>query len=307
MTSSPPRVSIIIPAYYSDATLEDCLRSLRAQTYRDFEIILINSSPEERTRHIVTSAFPEVRFQQSLTRLYPHAARNHGVSLARGQLLVFTDPDCRARSDWLARLVGACQAGHRVVGGGMELASERWFERGVHLCKFSWALSGLDAAPHWIVPSANVCFERGVWDAVGPLAGDLFCGDALLSWRAAERGYSPWFEPRAVVEHRHQGTLASFWRERLTRGREFGRVRAAFFRWSRARAALHAFLAPWLLLLVMARAGRDAWRGKWGWSYLSTLPVQFIGQLGWCLGEASAEGKGVFAGVRATPDRRGPS
>lgn len=286
MTSQIPRVSIIIPAYYSYETLEACLLALRGQSFRDFETILINSSPEECTSRIVKERFPEVVFRQSQTRLLPHAARNYGVSLARGELLVFTDPDCCARPDWLERLVTSHDAGHPVVGGSMELATDRWFERGVHLCKFSWLLRGLPAGPHWIVPSANVCYRREVWDKVGPLEGNLFCGDAVLSWRASSHGFRPWFEPLATVEHRHEGNLISLWQERFRRGREFAEARAQFERWPWSRAIIYVPLFPLLVLLVLMRAGRDAFRSGWWWSYLITLPVQFIGQLGWCLGEA---------------------
>lgn len=291
-----PRVSVIIPAYYSYDTVATCLAALRAQTFHDFETILINSSPEEITSQIVTTRFPEVTFEQSMTRLLPHAARNRGVRLARGELFVFTDPDCSARPDWLARLVEGYDAGHPVIGGGMELGSNRWFERGVHLCKFSWLLSGLTAGPRWILPSANVCYARDVWNQIGPFDEDYFCGDALLSWRTGAQGIPLWFEPQAVVEHRHEGNIRSLWRERLQRGQEFAVVRAKFEHWSWSRVAIFLTCFPLLVLLVLTRAGRDAFRSGWGRNFIVTLPVQFVGQLAWCLGEARAHLRLVVCG-----------
>ncbi len=282
-----PLVSVIIPAYYSYATLADCLEALRRQSRRDFEVIVVNSSPEEKTRRVVEN-YPEVRFEQSPDRLYPHAARNRGVELARGELLVFTDPDCRARPDWLEQLLAAYDAGHPVVGGAMEPASDGWFERGVHFTKFSWAMSGLPAGPHAIAPTANVCYARRVWDIIGPFEGHLFCGDAIQSWRAAAAGFRPWFEPRAVVEHRHRGGFVSFWKERWRRSQEFEDALIEFFRRPRWKSALLVPLMPGLLALVLGRAAADAWRaGRLG-SCLATLPVQIIGQLAWCLGEAKS-------------------
>jgi len=286
MIAPTPRASIIIPTYYSDGTITACLETLRAQTFRDFETIVVNSSPEDRTCQIVTTHFPEVRFEQSPKRLLPHAARNRGVALARGELLVFTDPDCRAQPDWLARLVKAHEAGHAVVGGSMELDSRSWFEQGVHLCKFSWLLSGLLAGPRSIIPTANACYSREVWKAVGPFDGDIFSGDTLFSWRARAQGYQPWFEPRAIVVHRHEGTVFPFWRERLGRGEEFAEIRARFERWSRLRAVVYLFALPVLVLLVLMRAGRYALKGGWGLRFVLTLPLQSVGQLAWSLGEA---------------------
>ena len=71
-----PRVSIVIPAYFSNDTVAQTLAALRAQTYRDFEVVIVNSSPETTTQELIRGQFPEVNFEQSPTRLLPHAARN---------------------------------------------------------------------------------------------------------------------------------------------------------------------------------------------------------------------------------------
>lgn len=295
--TSAPRVSVIIPAYYSDETLEACLEALRTQTFQDFETILVNSSPEDRTRQIVTTLFPEVVFEQSPKRLLPHAARNRGVSIARGELLIFTDPDCSAKPDWLTCLVEAYAAGHAVVGGSMGLDSKSWFERGVHLCKFSWLLISLPPGPRWIIPTANACYSREVWKMVGPFDGDCFCGDALLSWRAGVLGYQPWFEPRAIVIHRHEGSISSFWRQRLKRGQEFAEARTEFEHWSRLRTVVYLATLPVLVLLVLVRAGCDALKSGWGLSFVLTLPLQLVGHVAWSLGEARTHWRLITCGL----------
>ncbi|HSL82774.1 MAG TPA: glycosyltransferase family A protein, partial [Thermoanaerobaculia bacterium] len=110
------RVSVVIPAYLSHATIAGCLAALRLQDYRSFEVVVVDSSPDERTAREVR-AFPEVRLVRSPLRLLPHAARNAGVAESRGELLVFTDPDVYARPEWLRDLVAAYgAAGQPVVG-----------------------------------------------------------------------------------------------------------------------------------------------------------------------------------------------
>ena len=113
-----PVVSILIPAYRSDDTLAECLAALRAQQFLDREVIVVNSSPGAATRRVVERHFPETIFEQAPGRLLPHAARNRAAALARGEILVFTDPDCRARPDWLERLVAAHRAGHEFQDAG---------------------------------------------------------------------------------------------------------------------------------------------------------------------------------------------
>jgi len=286
--SAAPRVSVILPAYYSDARIADCLEALRGQTMGGFEVVVVNSSPEERTGQIVQERFPEVIFWQSPRRLLPHAARNVGVGLATGQVLVFSDPDCVPQPDWLERLLRAHWAGHAVVQGSMALRDAGWLARGIHLCKWHALLPGLPPRRLTAVASGNACYAREAWEAAGPFAGHLFCGDTLLSWRAAARGYALWFEPRAVVAQAHPGSAWEFARERLGRGWEYGRVRLEYERWSRGRAALYLALLPLLPWLVLARAGWASARSGWLGSYLRTLPVQCVGQAAWSLGEARA-------------------
>ena len=101
MSSEGPSVSIIIPAYRSEATVAATLESLRRQTWRDFEVVLVDSSPGDETERIVTRQYPEVNYRHAGRRLLPHAARNEGVARSRGSVLIFTDPDIRAEPDWV--------------------------------------------------------------------------------------------------------------------------------------------------------------------------------------------------------------
>jgi glycosyltransferase involved in cell wall biosynthesis len=289
-----PRVSIIIPAFHSDDTIAECLESLRAQTLTDFELIVVNSSPEERTRRIVEDRFPEVRFEQTPGRRLPHAARNAGVNHARGELLVFTDPDCVARRDWLERLVQAVNDGHALVCGAIELRERGWFARGVHLCKYSFRLSGLRGGPSAVAGTANACCTREVWNAAGPFEGDRYAGDALFSWRAAARGWTPWFEPRAVVDHRFTGSLAALCAERLERGRDYADTRVTHEQWDGLRAAATLAALPLLLVVVMARTAGDAFACGWGRHFVATIPIQVVGQGAWLVGEARAYGRRCF-------------
>ena len=289
--TAAPAVSIVIPAYHSDATVARCLEALRRQTVAGAEVIVVNSSPGDRTGEIVTGRFPEVRYIESQERLLPHAARNRGADVAQGDVLVFTDPDCVAAPDWLERLLDAQATGREAVVGSMGVADRSRFGRGVHFVKFWWLLPGLEPGPRWIAPTANVAYSRRIWEAAGPFDGASFASDGLMSWHAAGHGQQPWFEPRARVDHLHPGDVRSLWRERRTRGEEFGVLRMSFEAWSRRRAAAHALLFPALPLLVLARSARAARQTGRLREWLVTLPTQAVGQVGWSAGEALAHAR----------------
>jgi glycosyltransferase involved in cell wall biosynthesis len=282
---APPRVSVVIAAYRSQATVAACLTALRAQTYRDFETVLVNSSPDETAR-IVTGEFPEVVFEQHPTRLLAQAARNRGVELARGDILVFTDPDCRAHPDWLEHVVAAFDAGHAVVSGSMGLAAGGWFAWGVHLSKFSWLLRGAAAGPCRIVVTANAAYTRRAFERIGPFDSDICIGDALLSWRAQSAGLTPWLEPRAVVEHWHQHRFVDYLREFFHRGRELVVARNAAAPVRPGIAVLHCAAFPATAVVEIVRVARDALAAGVVWPWLLTIPTHVAYKLAWSLGEA---------------------
>ncbi|HUQ20525.1 MAG TPA: glycosyltransferase family A protein [Gemmatimonadaceae bacterium] len=297
-----PRVSVIIPAYESSATIAECLRGLREQSFRDFEVIIVNSSPENETRWIVEDEYPDAIFEQASHRLLPHAARNVGAVRARGSVLVFSDPDCRAHPDWLEKLVAAHDAGHALVCGAIELnADAQWFERGIHLCKYSFRSSALSAGRCWIAGTANACCSRELWNAIGPFDGDHFSGDARFSWSAAARGRQPWFEPSAVVVHRYCGSMSELLNERFSRGSDFALARMEAEQWSRLRTLSHFAAFPFTGAIVIARGARDAFVARQLRSFLRTLPLQIAGHVAWLVGEERAYIAHLTDAERETP------
>ena len=302
-----PRASVVVPAYHSDGTIGDALDALRAQTFGDFEVVVVSSSPEERTGRVVRERFPQATFEQSPERLLPHAARNRGVELARASLLAFTDPDCVAAPDWLERLVAANASGHGLVVGAMALRGGSAYERAVHLVKYAHWLPGTPEGPRQIAPTANALYAREVWDAVGPFRGDSFSSDTVHSWRAARLGFRPWFEPRAVVAHVHGGDMRSFLRERRSRGEDFARMRMRDEGRSRAWAAAHLAALPAIPFLELIRLGRSAVRAGWARDFAATAPLQLAANAAWALGEAHAHADVVSGRRRSRRVWRGPA
>jgi glycosyltransferase involved in cell wall biosynthesis len=301
--SAEPRVSVIVPAYRSDATVAACLEGIREQTFEDFETIVVNSSTDDRTAEVVAGTFPRVRLEQSQQRLLPHDARNRGVELARGSLLVFTDPDCVPARDWLEQLVLAHERRHDVVVGAMALTGTSAYELTVHLCKFAHWLPGGPEGPRAIAPTANVLYTREAWNAIGAFRSGSFSSDTLHSWRATAVGYAPWFEPRAIVAHVHPGNLRSFLRERRVRGEDFARVRFAEQGHGGAWAAAHLAALPAIPILELGRIGRSAARARWTRTFVKTLPLQLAANAAWALGEARAHAGLLTRRPPSTPGR----
>lgn len=93
---SSPRVSVVIPAYRAAAFIEKTLASIAAQTYGDFEVLVVDDGSPDDTQ-AVAQRFIESRglaggcVRQENKKIA--AARNNGLSRARGELIAFLDHD----------------------------------------------------------------------------------------------------------------------------------------------------------------------------------------------------------------------
>lgn len=89
------KISIIIPAYNSSATISQCLESVIKQTYKDFECIVINDGSTDLTSsicHSYANNNPQIKIVDSENRGVS-SARNLGLGLAQGEYVTFVDSD----------------------------------------------------------------------------------------------------------------------------------------------------------------------------------------------------------------------
>lgn len=92
--SASPLVSIVIPVYNCELYLGEAIESVLAQTYRPIEVIVVDDGSSDGTAEVARRFSAAVRYTfQSHAGI--GAARNCGVSLARGSLLSFLDADDR--------------------------------------------------------------------------------------------------------------------------------------------------------------------------------------------------------------------
>lgn len=296
-----PALSVIIPAYNSHDTIAGCLEALLRQTFKDFETIVVDSGPDGTTERLVPESFPWVRFERSPRRLLPHAARNRGVEISRGELLVFTDPDIYADPRWLERLVEAHRLTGEVIVGSLACHGGRWVDQGIHLCKFSkWLPAG---APRLVdmSPTANMLLSRQQFEEAGGLPDAEMLGDVTLSRSLHQKGRRLWFEPRAVVEHHHIQGIGDYLWERYTRGKMFGDLRMGWLSGRRGASLkyLTVTVLPVRLARVLGLVGLHAWRAGQTGRYLATLPLVAVGHGASLAGEAMAYARHIVPGRRA--------
>lgn len=118
-----PFVSVIVPVWNDAERLRVCLRALEEQTYPGhlYEVIVVDNDSAEPVGHVVASYAHARVIQEGSPGSY--AARNAGVTQARGEIIAFTDADCIPAKDWLEKGVGHLTrgAGCAVVAGSIEI------------------------------------------------------------------------------------------------------------------------------------------------------------------------------------------
>lgn len=93
--SQPPRVSVVIPAYNAANTLDETLASVAGQTFRDYEVVVVDDGSSDATPEILTrhaAGWPQLRWVRQ-DNAGVSVARNHAVELARGDFIAFLDAD----------------------------------------------------------------------------------------------------------------------------------------------------------------------------------------------------------------------
>lgn len=100
MFRKEPIVSVIIPTYNREDTIEQAVRSVLKQTYQDLEVIVVDDGSSDYTSKLMENLLnedPRVRYLRNESNRGPQAARNTGIQEALGQYIAFLDSD----NEWL--------------------------------------------------------------------------------------------------------------------------------------------------------------------------------------------------------------
>lgn len=95
-TMPNPVVSIVIPAFNAAGTIAEALASVRAQTFADYEVIVVDDASNDDTVAVAnseSSSSPNYRIISLPSNRGPATARNAGISAARGEWIAFLDGD----------------------------------------------------------------------------------------------------------------------------------------------------------------------------------------------------------------------
>lgn len=212
-----PLVSIIIPTLNSSAMLTNCLRSIKNQTYKNIETIIVDSKSTDTTLDIAR------KFNAIIYKYVPKVQRgkfdaphkrNFGVKKAKGEYVYYLDADMELTKHVINDAVSLCEKGFDAV-----IIPEDSFGKGV------WAKAkNLERRCYWGDDSIEAprFFKRSVWESVGGLDESLGGGgdDWDLYQKVLEKGYKV-NRIRSIVMHNEgELELGKLFKKRFMYGRD---------------------------------------------------------------------------------------
>jgi GT2 family glycosyltransferase len=207
-----PKVSIVIACRNGERTLQRCLEACCGLAYPDYEIILVDDGSTDSTS-VAAQSYPGVRYLRQ-PPLGLSVARNTGIAAAQGEIVAFTDADCRPDEDWLYYLVYELLADNVAGAGGPNLPPP-------DDTRLAAVVAASPGRPNHVMltdrdaehlPGCNMAFWKWALEAVNGFdpvfhrAGD----DVDICWRILERGWHLRFNAAGVVWHYHRTTIASY-------------------------------------------------------------------------------------------------
>lgn len=222
-----PIVSVIVPVLNAGSYINNCVTSLINQDFPkdQYEIIIVDNGSKDDTIDRLR------KYGKSVTTIYEnrkgsYIARNTGINISKGEIIVFTDSDCIADTNWLKELntkfvskdIG-CVVGCIKPYSGKSLVEI--YSRNKDILSQQTVL---DSRYLPYGQTANVAFRREVFSKIGNFDERLISGgDADISWRMQiKTDYKLVYNPESIIEHRHRATFKGLFKQQFRYG--FGRI-----------------------------------------------------------------------------------
>lgn len=215
-----PEVSVIIVNWNGERFIHDCFDALKAQSFRDFEVVFVDNASSDNSVALARELIPGLGFSVKLVELAENTGftggNNEGLRHCSGRYIALLNNDTVASEGWLEALVRAMDA-HPEVGicasklivagtdiidsaGDGVFSNLRTFKRGMGEPAASY-----DKEEYVFSACAGAAlYRRQMIDEIGFLDDDFFllAEDVDLGFRAQLAGWKSLYVPQSVIQHK---------------------------------------------------------------------------------------------------------
>ncbi len=201
MKKDLPLISVIMPAYNAEETIEKAILSLLNLNYpkERIELLIVDNNSSDSTVDII-GKYP-VTLLQECEKQSSYAARNLGVKVAKGEIYAFTDADCIVDVNWVMMGIEALQKAD-LVGGKVEFiysekkTSSEMYDSLISMDNELYILSSKGAT------TANLFVKSSIFSKIG-LFDDTVVSGGDMEWtiRASNSGYKIEYSNAVIIRH----------------------------------------------------------------------------------------------------------
>ncbi len=219
MSQDKPLISVIVPAYNAEKTIKGCIDSLLKQSYRMYEVIVVDNNSTDDTRRILESFGEKIKTLKEVKK-GSFAARNTGVKNSNGEVIAFVDADCIVENNWLDKLTEPLLSGGEVAayGGSVDAQETRW-SRMEHVYEESIIDGFSEGGYIQMGDTKNLAIKRDVFLGIGGFDESYeWSGDTDFGLRLAEAGHRIRRVRECRVKHYFKATLRKIIRNKFRHG-----------------------------------------------------------------------------------------
>lgn len=213
-----PAFSVIVPVYNRPEEVKELLESLSQQTFKDFEVLVVEDGSTMPCRDVVES------FAEGLDIRYflkensgPGDSRNYGFARARGDFFIVFDSDCIIPSGYMELVSRKHKAITMDAYGGPDAAHPSFssLQKAISYAMTSlWTTGGIRGKKKhygkFHPRSFNMGISRKVWQTSGGFSQMRYGEDIDFSIRIIKLGFNTVLIPEACVFHKRRNTFSSF-------------------------------------------------------------------------------------------------
>lgn len=218
------KISVVVPAYNEEKYIGRTLESLKKQTFKPYEVIVVNNDSRDKTEEVAKSMGAEVVFEKEKSI---GAARKAGFEKAQGDIIATTDADTILPPDWLVRIAEAFLGDPRIVAlGGTYKFDSTKHRLTIKLISEIWILGDKILNFGNNIPGVNMAVKKEAYNKVGGFRKNYnYYEDLDLSLRLRKIGKTVFLKNLVVITSYRRYAKDGFFKTVFNYMRDYCRLR----------------------------------------------------------------------------------
>ena len=279
--SKKVKYSVVVAVYNRPEEMIELLKSIADQTFRDFEIIIVDDGSDRSSR----LAFQKYKSQLNLSYFFtenqgPALARNFGVKKSEGKWIIFFDSDCSIPNNYFFEVEKFLSVNDVSLYGGPDMMDESftYLQKSINFSMTSLLTTGgirgnKISIDKFIPRSFNMGIKREAFDEVDGFSNIRQYGEDLdLSYKLIFSGKKSSLIPNAKVFHKRRTNLLNFFNQmyKSGKGRHFLNIK-----YKNTFKLFHLFPSLFIFIFILSQISSIIFENKLGIIIQVTYLVYF--------------------------------